>query len=82
MTSGKRMPTVKAGDLIGLLKSLGFNQARQKGSHRFFKHTDGRTATVPDHGGENLGRGLVSKILNDVEISKEDFHRWRQKKKL
>ncbi|HTG58321.1 MAG TPA: type II toxin-antitoxin system HicA family toxin [Terriglobia bacterium] len=24
-------------------------QVRQKGSHRFFRHQDGRTATVPDH---------------------------------
>ncbi|MHB8384362.1 MAG: type II toxin-antitoxin system HicA family toxin [Candidatus Binataceae bacterium] len=30
---------------------MGFVAARQKGSHVFFKHPDGRTTTVPRHRG-------------------------------
>jgi len=71
-----RMPTITARLMIGFLKSLGFEQVRQKGSHRFFRHSDGRTATVPDHRGEDLGRGITNKILKDVEATREDFLKW------
>lgn len=49
--------------MIAFLKHHGFEQARQKGNHKFFRHPDGRTATVPDHAGEDLGRGLTNKIF-------------------
>jgi len=39
----------------------------------FFRHPDGRTATVPFHKGEDIGRGLLNKILDDIEICKEEF---------
>jgi predicted RNA binding protein YcfA (HicA-like mRNA interferase family) len=35
-----------------LLKQLGFDVVRQKGSHVFYRHADGRTTTVPNHAGE------------------------------
>jgi len=28
-------------------------------------HLDGKTATVPDHKGEDLGRGITNKILHE-----------------
>lgn len=73
------MPTVTAKLMIKFLYSLGFEQTRQKGSHKFFKHSDGRTATVPDHKGEDLGRGITNKILKDIEIEKKDFLNWHKK---
>ena len=75
-----RMPTVTSALMIGFLKSLGFKQSRQKGSHKFFRHSDGRTATVPFHKGEDLGRGLTEKILKDAEKTRADFLRWHQGK--
>jgi predicted RNA binding protein YcfA (HicA-like mRNA interferase family) len=66
--------------MIAFLKYHGFEQVRQKGSHKFFRHPDGRTATVPDHSGEDLGRGLTNKIFHDVELSKEDFLDWHLKR--
>ncbi len=74
-----RMSTIKAKIMIKFLKSLGFQLVRQRGSHKFFKHPDGRTATVPDHKGEDLGRGITSKILKDAEVTREDFMDWHQK---
>lgn len=71
-----RMPTVTSAVMIELLKSLGFRQTRQRGSHKFFRHADGRTATVPFHKGEDLGRGLTDKILKDIELTREDFLTW------
>jgi len=75
-----RMSTVKAKVMIKFLESLGFELIRQRGSHKFFKHPDGRTVTVPDHQGEDLGRGITGKILKDAEVTKEDFMNWSQKK--
>lgn len=75
-----RMPTVTARTMMAFLEHLGFQQIRQKGSHRFFRHRDGRTATVPDHPGEDLGRGLTSKILRDAEVTRSDFLEWRSHK--
>jgi len=64
-----------ARELISILNGLGFLQIRQKGSHRFFKHKDGRTTLVADHQGEDIGRGLLSKILNDTELTREEFEK-------
>jgi len=75
-----RMPTITAKVMIDFLRSLGFEQARQKGSHKFFRHTDGRTATVPDHKGESLGRGITNKILKDAEVARKEFLDWYQKR--
>lgn len=71
------MPAITSKTMIEFLESLGFKQARQKGSHKFFRHPDGRTATVPDHKGEDLGRGITSKILKDAEATINDFMEWR-----
>jgi predicted RNA binding protein YcfA (HicA-like mRNA interferase family) len=66
------MPAITAKVMIEFLKSLGFKQVRQKGSHKFLRHSDGRTATVPDHKGEDLGR----KILKDIECTRAEFLTW------
>jgi len=73
-----RIPTITSKVMIEFLTSLGFGLVRQKGSHKFFRHPDGRTATVPDHKGEDLGRGITSKILKDAEATSEDFLNWYQ----
>ena len=71
-----RLRLVPARRMIRFLKSLGFSQIRRRGSHRFFAHPDGRTATIPDHRGEDLGRGLIRSILRDVDVTPEEFARW------
>ncbi|MDZ7361866.1 MAG: type II toxin-antitoxin system HicA family toxin [candidate division KSB1 bacterium] len=70
------MPKITAKLMIEFLESLGFVMVRQRGSHKFFKHPDGSTATVPDHKGEDLVRGLTKKILNDAEATREEFLEW------
>ncbi len=71
-----RLRPVRAREMIRYLESLGFAQVRQKGSHKLFRHPDGRTATIPDHRGEDLGRGIVAKILRDAESSHGQFSEW------
>ena len=52
---------------------MGFQQIRQEGSHVYFRHPDGRATVVPVHKGEDIGKGLIKKILQDIEISWEHF---------
>jgi predicted RNA binding protein YcfA (HicA-like mRNA interferase family) len=75
------MPAITAKLMIEFLRSLGFEQVRQKGSHKFFRHADGRTATVPGHQSEDLGRGITNKILKDAEVTRDDFLQWHGGKK-
>jgi predicted RNA binding protein YcfA (HicA-like mRNA interferase family) len=74
-----RLPTISPGLMVKFLKEIGFRKSRQHGSHIFFRHPDGRSATVPFHKGEDLGRGLTSKILHDADISREFFLAWLDK---
>jgi predicted RNA binding protein YcfA (HicA-like mRNA interferase family) len=67
---------VQAREVIRFLVSAGFIQVRQKGSHKFFRHPDGRTATVPDHRGEDLGRGILARILRDAGVAPREFLDW------
>ena len=56
-----------------MLEKLGFEPIRQKGSHIFYQHPDGRATVVPVHRGEDLGRGLLRSILRDIEIPRDEF---------
>jgi predicted RNA binding protein YcfA (HicA-like mRNA interferase family) len=46
---------------------------RQKGSHAFYKHPDGRYTTLPHHPGRDLGRPLIHKILREIKLSPDGF---------
>ena len=37
------------------------------------KHKDGRCTVVPMHAGRDIGRGLLKRILNEIDMSREDF---------
>jgi predicted RNA binding protein YcfA (HicA-like mRNA interferase family) len=55
------------------LKLLGFAEIRQKGSHKQFKHFDGRFTTLPFHKGENISPILLRQILTDIKIDLDEF---------
>ena len=59
--------------VIKALEKLGFEMARQRGSHVFLKHSDGRATVVPVHKGEDIGRGLLRKIIRDAKLTREEF---------
>ena len=70
-----RLPVLTARELEKLLGKIGFRCIRQKGSHMFFSHDDGRTTVIPNHPGEKLDRGLLHKIIKkDIQISLDEFH--------
>ena len=70
-----KLRRLKGKELISILQRLGFSVARVKGSHHFLKHPDGRCTTVPVHSGEEIGTGLLSKILRDVELPKDELEK-------
>ena len=72
-----RLSPIRGADLITILKKQGFSIVRQKGSHVRLEHADGRKTSVPVHRGEQVGKGLLRKILHDVNLSTEDLARLR-----
>ncbi len=73
------LPVINAKDLIKFLQFKGFIFVRQKGSHQRYKHHDGRAITVPVHGKDNLKRGLLNGILNELNIDVEELIKFLQK---
>lgn len=45
-----KLTIVSSKEMTKILQRLGFEEIRQKGSHKSFKHIDGRTTVVPFHG--------------------------------
>jgi predicted RNA binding protein YcfA (HicA-like mRNA interferase family) len=74
-----RLPIVNAKELEKLLLKSGFEIQRQKGSHKFYKHPDGRYTTIPHHPGEDLSRPLIKTILNQIDLPSEEFIRLMNK---
>ena len=70
-----KLPLLKGPELVAILEKHGFKPARQRGSHVRMRHPDGRVTTVPVHKGENIGRGLLRKILRDTELDVDDLVR-------
>ena len=58
--------------LIKIVLKLGFTERDAEGSHRFFQHKDGRTTVIPFHNRE-LSKGLLRKILNDIQLTLEQY---------
>ncbi|MEM3377561.1 MAG: type II toxin-antitoxin system HicA family toxin [Candidatus Bathyarchaeia archaeon] len=59
--------------MIKALSKIGFKIVRKHGSHVVLKHSDGRITVVPVYAGEEIGSGLLSKIIKDTGLSKEEF---------
>jgi len=69
-----KIPLLNAKEVAKILDKLGFKLIRQEGSYMFFEHSDGRTTVIPNHGGEDIDRGLLNKIVkHDLGISREEF---------
>ncbi len=62
----------KLRNLLKVLNALGFQEIRQKGSHVFFEHKDGRTTLVPMH--KEIHIRLLNKIVKqDLKMDKKEF---------
>ena len=70
-----KLPVLGFREVDAILRRLGFVAVRQKGSHVFYRHSDGRTTTVPHHAGRDLSPPLLRAILTDIRMSAEEFLR-------
>ena len=68
-----RTKTLKAKQIERVLRKMGFEAVRQKGSHKMFKHPDGRFTLIPFHGNEDIGRGLLPLIMREINSTPEGF---------
>ena len=66
-------PVLKPREVIALLERLGFRETRQRGSHKQFKHPDGRVTTVPVHKGRDISPTLLRQIAADIRLTIEEF---------
>jgi predicted RNA binding protein YcfA (HicA-like mRNA interferase family) len=67
------LPTLKPREVVAYLGRLGFAEVRQKGSHKQFRHPDGRGTTVPFHAGRDISPTLLRKIAKDVGLTPDEF---------
>ena len=67
------VPVFTGPKLVKILKKHGFEVIRVRGSHHFLRHADGRCSVVPCHRGETIGKGLLSKILKDCDLTIQDI---------
>jgi len=72
-----RLPVLRAREVAAILRSLGFEEVRQRGSHKQFRHLDGRATTVPFHAGRDISPILLRQIAKDIDLPVEDFLRRR-----
>ena len=67
------VPVLKARDVVKILERFGFVEVRQRGSHKQFRHDDGRATTIPIHSGRDISPILLRQILKDIGVTIEDF---------
>ena len=63
----------RAKEVQRILKKLGFEKARQNGSHAIYKNAEGIRIPVPVHGGKTISPGVFFAILKDLNIKEKDF---------
>ena len=73
MVDMPRLPSLNGWEVIRALEKAGFKQVRQRGSHVFVRHPDGRTTLVPLRQGRDIDRGLLRKIIRDVDMTRDEF---------
>ena len=69
-----KLPVISGKDAVKVFEKLGYVQVRQTGSHIRMKHISDKSKiplTIPNH--KVLGKGLLRKLLRDVDISTDDF---------
>jgi predicted RNA binding protein YcfA (HicA-like mRNA interferase family) len=71
------IPVLKPTEVVAILRKLGFTEVRQRGSHKQFRHPDGRGTTVPFHKGRDISPILLRQIAADINLTVEELLRSR-----
>jgi len=67
------IPVLKPREVGRILEKLGFSEVRQRGSHKQYRHPDGRGTTVPFHSGRDISPFLLRQIAKDIGITVQDL---------
>lgn len=67
------LPVLKPREIVGFLEALGFNEIRQRGTHKQFRHADGRCTTVPFHAGRDVSPILLRQIAKDIGLTVQEL---------
>jgi predicted RNA binding protein YcfA (HicA-like mRNA interferase family) len=67
------IPVLKPSEVVEILRKLGFELVRQRGSHQQFRDAKGRCTTVPFHKGRDKSPPLLRQIVKDIGMTLEDF---------
>ena len=68
-----KLPVVKADKLLKTLLRLGFLKNHQVGSHIQLKHLNGKRTTIPYHPKQEIRKGTLKAILNDLDMTIGEF---------
>lgn len=68
-----KLPRLTAKEIIRILERKGFLLARQSGSHKIFRNSEGKRVTVPFHSGKIIHPKVLKSIMKDAGITEEDF---------
>lgn len=71
------VPVLKPREVIAILNTLGFVEVRQRGSHKQFRHPDGRATTVPFHAGRDISPILLRQIARDIGLTVDELLKHR-----
>ena len=74
---GRKIPILRPREVASLLVALGFEEVRQSGSHKQYRHADGRCTTVPFHKGRDISPILFRQIAKDIGLTVDEFVRLR-----
>jgi len=68
-----KLPVLKSREVAAILEKLGFVLVRQRGSHRQYRHVDGRCTTVPFHAGRDISPVLLRQIAQDIGLTVDEL---------
>ena len=69
-----KLPKLTGKELAKIIEKAGFVYSHTTGSHLVYKHPDGRRTVIPHHSGEEIGPGLLNKIIKkDLSMTREEF---------
>ena len=71
------VPVLRPREVIAILNALGFVEVRQRGSHKQFRHADGRATTVPFHAGRDISPILLRQIAKDIGLTVHELLKHR-----
>lgn len=66
-----KLPRVSGRKVIKILSKQGFEVLRQKGSHVFLRHSNGKTTVIPNH--KEIDKGTLLEIIRQAGLTRDEF---------